>query len=86
VTLACPCGKRLGLLEVRSDLPDIAPEVLHGVYFHGRNGGTLHESPIAGDRRQIPCERCGEVWSGPVRHITELVQGALAQGAGRVTL
>jgi len=86
ITLTCQCGRRLALLEVRSDLPDVAPVVLNGVYFHGRDGGVLFESPIAGDRRQIPCPRCGEDWIGPVSHITELILGAQARGENRVTL
>jgi len=46
----------------------------------------LFESPIAGGGRQIHCPQCGEDWSGPVSHITELVRSALARGADRVTL
>jgi hypothetical protein len=74
VTLACPCGRRLAVLEIRSDLPHIAPgEVAEGVYYAKTERG---EPGVADDWRRIICPQCGRDWRGRVGRITELVRQA----------
>lgn len=70
VTLDCPCGWRLAVLEIRSDLPPIAnrDNVAVGIYF-------ARTQSVAG-WRQITCRDCAAIWRVPEDQITELVRRA----------
>jgi len=72
VTLDCSCGSRLAVLEIRSDLPHVAPgEVAFGIYYA--------QTVTAASWRQIICRQCGWRWRGREGQITEAIRQARDQ-------
>ena len=86
VTLKCPCGKRLALLEIRpAGYASAGPSNLmaDGPWFVPYRTG---EPVVADYWRQPTCPVCGRSPQVRGQRLVELIQGAKARGAKSVTL
>jgi hypothetical protein len=85
VTIACPCGKRVGVWDLDVQLYSTQAPVdglwlVPGVRRTPPLGPLMHE-----DWRQVTCP-CGRTWEGRMSHIEDLVRRAKARRARRATL
>lgn len=86
VSLTCPCGKRLALLDIKTGgYSSAGPSrlIADGVWFVPMRRG---EPVVADYWRQITCPKCEEAPEVKGERLVALIQGAKARGARSVTL
>lgn len=80
VTVQCPCGKRLAILDITTGA---SGEQVDGHFFGPRQSG---QPVIADDWRRIICPGCGKDWRGWESRLVEIVRDAKRRGATSATL